>query len=386
MKVFSKWFLVICICALAGCVPAFACTTALVSSGASSNGRPMIWKQRDTAYEFSVLKHVMDGKYEFTAIFDANDTALASAYAGVNEKGFAIINNLSYNLSGCDCLRSNGALMRLALATCADVDEFLSLVGSFPVPRSFEANFGVADRNGNLCYVEIGDVSVKRYDVPDNGWLVRSNYSLSGRENEGRGFARYRTAEALMSKHKGKFSADYLFDTVSRSFYNEVLKTDVSKRNRKGMAVDLDFIPRTTSVCSICIEVPRQDEAENSALIWCSTGYPLGAYAVPVWQCAGDNIPSFLSSTADDIRSASSVLSQRIKNMLHPLERDASGIYIDFSLALPVIKLVRKYERTEYEYGLELDRKLRKGSFDKSLISKYNSEAEQRFVSFYNSF
>lgn len=368
--------------ALAGASPAFACTTALVSAGASKNGRPLIWKQRDTDYEFSVLKHVSDGRYEFTAIFDARDTSLVSAYAGVNEKGLALINNLSYNLAQSEYTVRNGSVMREALACCATVDEFIAFIEELPQPRTVEANFGVADVQGNICYVEVGDVSLTRYDVPENGWLVRTNFSLSGEKESGKGLARYETASYLLSGHKGKITSDFLFDTLARSFYNAELGTDVSRHTKNGIAIDLDFIPRTSSVCDVCIELPSADEPDNSALIWCSTGYPLGSYVVPVWQCAGDKIPSFITSTEEDYRSSASVLSQNIKRRMHPFERDASVIYIDFKIAKPILDIVRRYEREEYESARIIDAELKHKGFDLNLVLKYNFEAEQRFAGF----
>ena len=78
-----------------------ACTTAVIGAGASESGRPMLWKQRDTGNPFNVLVHIpaADGRYAYTAVFNADDLARNAVYAGSNEKGFAIINNMSYNLA-----------------------------------------------------------------------------------------------------------------------------------------------------------------------------------------------------------------------------------------------------------------------------------------------
>ena len=366
---------------LAGCIPAIACTTALVSAGASETGRPMLWKQRDTGYEHSVLKHIRGAGFAFTAVFDAKDAECRFAYAGVNEKGFAIINNVSYNLSSNDLASQNGKIMRKALEQCETVADFMDMLQSLPVPRPVEANFGVADTSGQMAYIEAGDSTVTRFDVPENGWLVRSNFSISGRKEDGKGYARYETARALMESHKGKFASDFLFDTMARSFYNAVLGVDVSETCCQGMAVDLDFIPRMSTACDICIEVPLDNEPACSALIWCAIGYPLGCYAVPVWLAAADEMPSFVTKDSEGF-AAANTLASGIRKRMHPLERDASGIYIDFNKALPMVKTVRRYEKTEYLEGLELDALFRSSGFDISKVAEYNRRAERRFERF----
>ena len=106
-------------------VPADACTTAVVSAQASGTGRPMIWKQRDASDAYNRIVYVQGEKYGFTALFSTSDQACRNAYAGINEAGFAISNNLSYNLRP-DSLgvtgTRNGALMRQALGSCASVE------------------------------------------------------------------------------------------------------------------------------------------------------------------------------------------------------------------------------------------------------------------------
>ena len=78
---------------------ALACTTAVVSAGASSSGRPMLWKQRDARDACNTIAHVKGERYSFTALFPTSDTLHTKAYAGINAAGFAILNNLSYNLN-----------------------------------------------------------------------------------------------------------------------------------------------------------------------------------------------------------------------------------------------------------------------------------------------
>ena len=61
--------LLLVIAALILSVDIWACTTAVVSAGASADGRPMLWKQRDAPDPYNVIAHIKGGKYAFTALF-----------------------------------------------------------------------------------------------------------------------------------------------------------------------------------------------------------------------------------------------------------------------------------------------------------------------------
>jgi len=364
-------------------VDAAACTTAIVSADASASGRPLLWKQRDTDNPYNVMVHVSGGRYAYTAVFSASDKARKRVYGGANEAGFAIMNNASYNLAEKDYEEwSNSSVMTEALRSCRTLDDFARLLEAWPKPRAIEANFGVVDALGGAAYFEVGDTKVTRYDVEPGGWLVRSNFSFSGRPGEGSGMARYETAEYLMSRHKGKFTPDFLIDGLGRTYYNHALGVDMRSRAPKGKAVDLDFIPRYSTVSSICIEGVGMGDAAASSVIWTAIGYTPCCYAVPVWIAAGDEIPSFLSPDTEGNSAPANLLAWELMCHVHPGDRDAAGKYIDFKKLNPILKLVRKAESTEFRLGRQLDGRMRREGFDLSSVRRFNEEAETRFNSF----
>lgn len=324
-----KKALFIFLLALAFSLPSFACTTAIVSAGASSTGRPLLWKQRDTGNPFNTLVFIAatDTSYAYTALFNVSDNAYRNAYAGSNERGFAIVNNMSYNIAVADYDAKNGEFMRRALERCATVDEFAAFLDA-ENPRRIASNFGVIDADGSAAYFEAADSSITRFDVPEGGWLVRSNYSLSGRDDEPSGYARYETAFRLMSRHHGKFTPHFLVDGLGRSFFNAALGYDASARFRKGRSYDEDFIPRPTSTSSICFD--------GAEVIWAAVGYTPACYAVPVLSCSP--LPECLSEA--------NALADSLKHAVHPLPRDGAKKYVDFSLLRPVLSLVRRYEKS----------------------------------------
>ncbi|MBO4263983.1 MAG: hypothetical protein J5871_04825 [Bacteroidales bacterium] len=383
MGIINKTFAVLCLSlVLAGAWDAAACTTALVSAGASKTGRPLVFKQRDTSDPYNVLRHVKGGKYAYTGIFHASDKAAEESYGGANDAGFAIINNMSYNLHHDKYGPQNGYLISKALAECATVSDFEAMVRAMPEPRRLEANFGVADATGAIAYFEVGDLTITRYDVPDGGWLVRSNFSISGEAGKGSGMARYETAYRTMLSHKGKFAPEDLIDGLGRTFYNALLRADMLRRSPAGVAVDLDFIPRTTTTSAICIEVPAHGEAPSGSIIWTAIGYTPCCYAVPVWVAAGDAIPAALAPAGECGRSAANELAYILMRNVHPYDRDAAQKYIDFRILKPILSRVRKAEKAERSDGRAVDKQMCEAGFNLAAVQEFNHRSAERFEAF----
>ncbi|MBQ2019473.1 MAG: hypothetical protein II210_01365, partial [Rikenellaceae bacterium] len=84
--------------ALSTIAPADACTSAVISGRATKSGRPLLWKHRDTGTEWNHIEYFKGEKYAFQALVNSKDESRKEAWAGANEKGFAIMNTASYNM------------------------------------------------------------------------------------------------------------------------------------------------------------------------------------------------------------------------------------------------------------------------------------------------
>ncbi len=364
-------------------LPAGACTTAIVSAGASTSGRPMIWKQRDANGEHNTIAHVQGAIYAYTGLFPTRDSLHRLAYAGINEVGFAISNNLSYNLrpKGANMDTHNGELMAEALGTCRTLEDFTALLDSKAAPRGISANFAVIDACGGAAYFEAGDSSYVRYDVPEGGYLFRTNYSISGDDGRGSGYARFATMEELMARRAGKglrpnrkFDAAFFMD-AGRSFVNVLDGGDALCCKRSGLIYEHDFIPRSTTVASIVIEGVVPGDPANGGILWAAPGYTPACYAVPVWVAAGSDIPETVAGEAP-----ANLLSIELKHSLSTFDWDPK--YLSVKPLRRILRLVRKAERTELRTGRRLARQFRETSFDATAVSAYNAAAAARFESF----
>lgn len=137
-------------------VYAVACTSAIVGGHLTPDGRPLLWKHRDTGTEHNFVARVAahsPGEADFVALFNAGDTLLREAWIGVNSHGFAVMNTASYNLAPdtASYRDMEGVIMARALKSCRTVADFAILLDSLPKPLGVQANFGVIDSLGNGC-------------------------------------------------------------------------------------------------------------------------------------------------------------------------------------------------------------------------------------------
>lgn len=325
---------------LAGTIGAMACTSAIISGKKTASGRPILWKHRDTGCldnRVELIKAHGDC-YEFVALFDATDPADTAAWTGFNEKGFAIMNTASYNLNNDDVPESNmdreGVVMKLALEHCTTVDDFEQLLLTLPKPMGVEANFGVIDAQGHGAYFETGNFSFKRYDLADapNGVLIRTNYSHSGREDEGMGYVRDGNAKYLLAPHikAGDFEPWMFTEIFSRTFYHSLLDKDFTNSGDEWI-VDQDFIPRRISTASIAIEGVLPGESPILTTMWIALGYPPCAETFAARVDAAGGVPEMLKGSSDNHHSPQCDLVRSRHAEVFSIERGNGKHYLNLS-------------------------------------------------------
>ncbi|MBD3424973.1 MAG: hypothetical protein GF417_11100, partial [Candidatus Latescibacteria bacterium] len=138
----------------------FSCTSAVISGRATPDGRPLLWKHRDSSSPRNALRRFSGEGYTFTGIVNADSTSGSQVWIGANEKGFSIMNTASYNLLDQQGYRGEmdreGIFMFEALRGCATVSDFEEMLQSTNGSRGVEANFGVIDAEGGAAYFETG--------------------------------------------------------------------------------------------------------------------------------------------------------------------------------------------------------------------------------------
>lgn len=365
----------------------YACTTVIVAAQKSATGRPILWKNRDTNSEFNHLKYFEGGKYSFTGLIDASAQAgKESVYAGANEAGLVITNNLSYNVhpeQENELASQNGKFIKACLENCVSLAEVEKFIETSPFIT--RANLAVIDAYGGAAYYELWNQTYTKYDVANSeeGYMVRTNFSFESRQPGLIGLERYKTISALTKEQvqKNKLFDVQFFEDVAKLFRNDVLKVDYSVKRtvpKGGWIVDQDFIPRFSSSASIVIEGVNKPEDANEITLWCASGYPPCTYAVPVWVGAKSNIPSFLTAAPGQTAEVSTV-SYQLKHQVFPYKESNGEKYLNYKLlSSKIMPAVSKYEAIERKQGSLVQ----KGQLSSSAISAYNKGAEERFQQF----
>ena len=110
-----------------------------VSGKVTLDGRPLLWKNRDTDYLRNHVAYVKGEKYDFIADVNSdNFPDLKEAWVGTNSAGFALMNTQSYNLvevkDGEERGAANGRIIYRALEVCATVEDFCHFLDTITKP------------------------------------------------------------------------------------------------------------------------------------------------------------------------------------------------------------------------------------------------------------
>jgi len=327
---------------------ALACTTFLISGKYTSDGKPLLFKNRDTQEMNNALVLFDDGKYKYMGLVDGRERKWnRSVWGGYNEKGFAIINSAAYNNNIGDTTKFNGqdgVVMKKALMYCASIEDFQNFLDTLPKPMGVNSNFGVIDAYGGAAYFETGNYKYVKVDANDpevapHGILVRTNHSMSGDLEQGFGFNRYENASRLleMAWEEKDLSPEHLLQSIPRSLYHPRTKTDLmvnipEKKEVEDFRFFIDYIPRVSTSSTFMI-VGAKDEAHvEDAMMWTILGFPLVSVAVPAWLSSGV-LPDVLAMQKDYTAPLCN-MALKFKDECFPIKIDKGTNYINLSPVL----------------------------------------------------
>jgi hypothetical protein len=320
-----------------------ACTTFIISGKNTPDGKPILYKNRDTGTLDNAIVFFSDGKYQYIGVVDSRESWKKEVWGGFNSAGFAIMNSMAYNNNIGDTTKledQEGVVMKLALASCATLADFEKLLNDLPKPLGVNSNFGVIDASGGAAYYETGNYGFKKIDANDpalapDGYLIRTNHSFTGAVDQGMGYIRYAAAsEALnMAAAQKKLEPQYLLNNISRNLKHSLtkvnLRSDLPRDNKSAEFRNFeDFIPRFSTASVIMVVGAAKGEDPAAAMAWMVDGSPLTAVAVPVWVSAGKNLP-WVVSMKDDMHSPLCDAAMQLKGQLFPISRGNGNKYIN---------------------------------------------------------
>ena len=325
-----------------------ACTTAIISGKATVDGRPLLFKHRDSDSLENKLMFFDDGKYEYIGLINSSDSIGEQVWAGCNSAGFSIMNSASYNLNIDDTSSvkdREGFIMKQALQQCAILDDFENMLRNLPKPMGAEANFGVIDASGGAAYYETSNYDFTKYDANDPsiapfGYIIRTNYSYVGQREEDYGLIRYQTAEDLFytAYNANALSYKFLLRNVSRCLKHSLTNTDLTQdipesSENQHFVFFRDFIPRYYSSATVVVQGVTLDEPPALTTMWTILGFQLCSIVMPLWIKGGNHLPSLL--VADGSRNAPLCeMALELKNTCIPIQRGSGRNYLNLAAVL----------------------------------------------------
>ena len=340
----KKLFIIILLLSV-GILQAEACTTAVISGKFTADGRPLLFKQRDTHDPNNKFQSFTDGRYPYIAVVSTRDSGEKGVFGGHNSAGFAIINSASYNLnSGLDGDEKglDGYIMKLALQTCASLADFEHLLDSLPRPIRASSNFGVIDAHGGAAYYETSDKDYVKYDANDKGiapfgYIIRTNFSFSGDRTRDKGLARFEVASELFyqASLKKDISFQFILKNVSRSLKHGLTGVDLNNNipsdgNKAVLVPFRDYIPRYLTTSVLVFQGVRDKEPASQTVLWSVVGCPLTSVAVPLLVNSKGYLPKIVTSEG----ATSAPLFEwagKLKQKLFPIDRGEGEDYLNLA-------------------------------------------------------
>jgi hypothetical protein len=324
---------------------AFSCTIAIISGKHTIDGKPLLWKHRDSDAFNNKIVHLKNDRFYAVALIDSDDTEPENIWIGFNNAGFAIMNSASYNLKGDDTTKfsdQEGVFMKKALMACGTIDEFELFIQNYPRPMGVEANFGVIDATGGAAYFETDNYKYTKLDVNDpkiapHGYLIHTNFSFTGETDKGAGYIRFNTAERLFQEAASEknLSIDFIINDMMTSLENSLTGESLEDALGKS-SIQSDFmyyqdcINRYSSVSSVVIQGVKPNETPDYTVMWSRVGFPLSSVVIPVFLDANGSLPKVVSAPANE-NAAVCDKALLLKKKMVPIRRGSGKYYINLT-------------------------------------------------------
>ncbi len=308
------------------------CTVGVAVGKATIDGKPLLWKNRDSRDRNNSIHFFRRAYLSFMAVVKSGDTT--NVWMGVNSVGFAIMNSSSKDLKG-EKSSENGIYMKKALETCRSVDDFERLLCKTNLQgRKTRANFGVIDALGGGAIFETGNHSFVRLDAKDSpyGYIVRANFATTGiKDSLAYGYQRWARANLLwLRKAREKaLSYRYILQTVSRDLVNESVYpyplpfTGQQDSLPKGVLYTQNSINRFKTVSVAVFHGVSLRENPALTTMWVILGEPICGVAFPVWP-VDETLPEAIS-TGNPPRM--NLLIQKIEAIVYPNKTNPGWLY-----------------------------------------------------------
>ncbi len=330
------------------------CTIGVFSPLSTADDRPMLWKNRDVPNAVQQYIYV-EARHNFVGI--TYQGVYNKIYGGTNDDGFGIVNTDTYNQGSWRTHgTSDGEVMFIALSQCESVWDFLDILDSLIADTSAGLRsthcYGVIDKFGNAIVVESTCTSYVYYSASSapSGFLIRTNFAISGDDSLRRGWDRYLRARSFLEPRIPLTYKDVL--AAARDLVTPEL--DPNPLPFEGTFDSLPYgyisVENTlnryyTTSYQIIVGAMETDNPQYPVM-WSGFGPPYATIPVPIWVHSCE-VPAQMTGTgaticADaqfikgqiydlpDITLFNTHTAYRIHEFLEPVEDNIFGQYYSY--------------------------------------------------------
>lgn len=385
--------------AMVGLQPVKACTSVIVSGRVTKDGRPMIFKNRDTNSLHNLSMVFQGPKYRYLGVVNAKDLQPVNVWGGHNEAGYAIINTVAYNLNGDGKdTDSDGMVMRKALGLCATLEDFERLIDTLKKPMDLNSNFAVMDAQGGCAYYETGNYGYVKFDVNDtlvapDGYLMRTNFGTTGDHRFDVGVERYHAITAFMKVtcREGYLEAEYLVTHISRYLTHGVTQLnmyDFMPETEEDICYFpfADYITRYSTASVLLVQGVKPGESPLNTVSWTIMGWPLTTVAMPLVLLPSGKLPAVVT---DDGTGHSWLCEEglRLKSRAFSLKRGNTTAYCNLAVLFNkqntgILQRILPIEEEVMRQGRMALDKLRESN-DREAMETYYNWADPYLIELY---
>ncbi len=280
------------------------CTIGVFSPLSTTDDRPMLWKNRDVPNAVQQYIYV-EARHNFVGI--TYQGVYDKIYSGTNDVGFGIVNTDTYNQGSWRTHGiSDGEVMFIALSQCESVWDFLDMLDSLLADTSAGLRsthcYGVIDKFGNAIIVESTCTSYVYYSASSapSGFLIRTNFAISGDDSLRRGWNRYLRARSFLEPLVPLNYQDAL--SAARDLVTSELDPNPLPFEGTFDSLPYGYISTEntlnryyTTSYQIIIGATEIDNPQYPVM-WSGFGLPYATIPVPIWVHSGE-IPSQMTGT-----------------------------------------------------------------------------------------
>lgn len=300
------------------------------------------------------------------------------------------MNTASYNLNAnqvCDVPDDQeGLFMRAALERCSDLKDFETFMDTSMGNWGLAANFGVIDAKGGAAYYEKGYYEYTKYDVTDTdvapeGYLIRTNFSVSGTKDVGYGFIRFGITTELFEQQDA-ISVNFMLESATRNLKHGLLGNDLRSDFLPRDEADekyvffQDYVVRRSSASTLLIQGVLPEEDPQLTTLWTVLGWQPVTLVTPVWVRSADLLPELVTSI-DNAPAPLNALALEIKESCFPIERGNGQDYLLHSkltnmAGTGVLDVILPAEEEIINKTLKMQEKWRKKKVKNRDLKKFN--------------